>query len=82
MAKNCYQREHDAQNGKLQQGNYVSTSNQGDDQLFVMQHMENSMIGVSDNNVWYVDFVASNHMISHGEWFRDKGFEDTRICGN
>ncbi len=27
--------------------------------------------GVSDNNVWYVDFGASNHMTSHGEWFRD-----------
>jgi hypothetical protein len=37
MAKNYYQREHDAQNGKLQQGNYASTSNQGDEQLFVMQ---------------------------------------------
>jgi hypothetical protein len=22
MAKNCYQREHDARSGKLQQGNY------------------------------------------------------------
>ncbi len=38
----------------------------------MMQHMENSMIGgVLDNNVWYVDFGASNHMINHGEWFRD-----------
>ncbi len=72
MAKNCYQKEHDARNGKLQQGNYASTINQGDEQLFVMQHMANSMIrGVSDNNVWYVDFGASNHMISHGEWFKD-----------
>jgi hypothetical protein len=45
--------------------------NQGDEQLFVMQHMANSMIGgVLDNNVWYVDFGASNHMTSHGEWFR------------
>jgi hypothetical protein len=25
----------------LQQGNYASTSNQGDEQLFVMQHMAN-----------------------------------------
>jgi hypothetical protein len=34
--------------------------------------MENSMIGgVSDNNVWYVDFGASNHMTSHGKWFKD-----------
>jgi len=52
MANNYYQREHDARNGKLQQGNYASTNNQGDEQLFVMQHMANSMIGgVSDNNV-------------------------------
>jgi hypothetical protein len=34
--------------------------------------MANSMIGgVSDNDVWYVDSGASNHMTSHGEWFRD-----------
>ncbi len=72
MAKNCYQKEHDARNGKLQQRNYASTNNQGDEQLFVMQHMANSMIrGVLDNNVWYVDSGASNHMTSHGEWFRD-----------
>jgi hypothetical protein len=30
MAKNCYKTEHDARNGKLQQGNYASTSNQND----------------------------------------------------
>jgi hypothetical protein len=83
MAKNCYQREHDARNGKLQQGNYASTSNQGDEQLFVMQHMANSMIGgVSHNNVWYVDSGASNHMTSHGEWFRDTKDLNTRVCGN
>jgi len=31
MVKNCYQREHDARNGKLQQRNYASTNNQGDE---------------------------------------------------
>jgi hypothetical protein len=37
-----------------------------------MQHMANSMIGVvSDNNVWYVDSGSSNHMTSHGVWFRE-----------
>ncbi len=37
-----------------------------------MQHMANSMIGgVSNNNVWYVDSKASNHMTSHEKWFRD-----------
>jgi hypothetical protein len=36
-----------------------------------MQHMANSMIGgVLDNNVWYVDSGASNHMTSASEWFR------------
>ncbi len=72
MANNCYQREHGARNENLQQGNYASISNQGDEQLFMMQHMANSMIGgVLDNNVWYVDSRALKHMISHGEWFRD-----------
>jgi hypothetical protein len=34
--------------------------------------MANSIIGcVSDNNVSYVDSEASNHMTSHGKWFRD-----------
>jgi hypothetical protein len=52
MAKNCYQKEHDARNGKLQQDNYASINNQGDEHFFVMQHMANSMIGgVLDNNV-------------------------------
>ncbi len=56
---------------KLQQGNYASTSNQGDEQLFVMQHMANSMIGgVSDNNVWYVNSM----LFTHG-----KGAGDIRI---
>jgi hypothetical protein len=34
--------------------------------------MGNSMIrGVLNNNVWYVDSRVSNHMTSHGEWFKD-----------
>jgi hypothetical protein len=34
--------------------------------------MTNSMIGgVLDNNVKYVDSRASNHMTSHGDWFRN-----------
>jgi hypothetical protein len=37
-----------------------------------MQHVAISMIGgVLDNNVWSVYFGPSNHMTSHGEWFRD-----------
>jgi hypothetical protein len=38
----------------------------------MMKHMVDSMIGgVLDNNVWHVDSGVSNHMTSHGEWFRD-----------
>jgi hypothetical protein len=29
-----------------------------------------------------MDSGASNHMTSHGEWFKNKGFENTRVCGN
>ena len=38
-----------------------------------MQHMLNSMstdVSTCGENVWYVDSGASNHMISHGEWFK------------
>jgi len=56
--------------GLSQKGTICSC--EGDEQLFMMQHMENSMIGgILDDNVWYVDSRASNHMTSHGEWFRD-----------
>jgi hypothetical protein len=27
--------------------------------------------GVLDNNVWYVDSGALNHMTNHGEWLKD-----------
>jgi hypothetical protein len=46
----------------------------------MMQHMTNSIIrGVPKNNIWYVDFGASNHMISHGKWFRNT--RDLKILG-
>ncbi len=42
--------------------------------------MANSMIGgVLDNNVWYVDYGALNHMISHGKWLRD--IKDLKTLG-
>jgi len=42
--------------------------------------MANSMIGgVSNNNVSYVDSGTSNHMTSHGEWFRD--IKDLKTLG-
>ena len=72
----CYKKQNDIKNGKLQQSNYASSSknNEDSERLFVMQHVINS---VSDdvvkcgNDVWYVDSGASNHMTSHGEWFKD-----------
>ncbi|MCO5593801.1 hypothetical protein L7F22_047819 [Adiantum nelumboides] len=39
-----------------------------------MQHMMNTMFANAskcDNNVWYVDSGASNHMTNHGEWFKE-----------
>jgi len=72
MEKNYYQMEHDAWNKILQQGNYASINNQSDEQLFVMAHMANPMIGgVLNNNVWYVDCRTSNQITNHGEWFKE-----------
>jgi hypothetical protein len=57
---------------KIESYNKGIMHQQGDEQLLVMQYMPNSMIkDVSDNNVWYVDSITSNHMTSHGNWFRD-----------
>ena len=39
-----------------------------------MQHMLNNVsrnVSKCSENVWYVDLGASNHMTSHGEWFKD-----------
>ena len=38
-----------------------------------MQHLMNNMSvnASSSQNVWYVDSGASNHMTSHGEWFKE-----------
>ena len=63
-------------NGKLQQNNYASSSKPSEDneRLFVMQHMANTMatnVSKCHDNVWYVDSGASNHMTSHGEWFKE-----------
>lgn len=29
-----------------------------------------------NEDVWYVDLGASNHMTSQGEWFREMGYMD------
>ena len=76
MQADCYKKQNDMKNGRLQQNNYASSSksNEDNERLFVMQHMMNTMsTGVSQcrDNVWYVDSGASNHMTSHGEWFKD-----------
>ena len=38
---------------------------------FMMRHEANSMKKTTpkSDEVWYVDFGASNHMTSHKEWF-------------
>ena len=39
-----------------------------------MQHMMKTMstnVSKFVENVWYVDLGASNHMTSHGEWFKE-----------
>ena len=39
-----------------------------------MQHVINSMFAYVNSHkkdVWYVDLGASNHMTSHGEWFKE-----------
>ena len=28
-------------------------------------------VSICDDNVWYVDSRASNHMRGHGEWFKE-----------
>ena len=60
----------------MQQNNYASSSRNYEDneRLFVMQHVMNSMsadVASCKEDVWYVDSSASNHMTSHGEWFKE-----------
>ncbi|MCO5560206.1 hypothetical protein L7F22_013816 [Adiantum nelumboides] len=64
--------------GRRQQNNYAATNrNNNDDdqseQLFVMQDMVDAMNANvhAGDSVWYVDSSASNHMTSHGEWFKE-----------
>ena len=89
MAKDCYKKQNDIMNGKLQQGNYASSSRQGDDRnehLFMVQHMTNSVTSAKEsNNVWYVNSGASNHMTGHAEWIQAAkkmeklGFEKSEV---
>jgi hypothetical protein len=53
----------------MQQDNYTSTNNENNEQLFVKFHMANLITRnvLNINDVWYVDFKISNHMIRHGK---------------
>ena len=66
IAIQCYAKRDDIRSGKLQQGNYASSSRQNEDRkehLFVMQNMMNAVTEKeTQDDVWYVDSAASNHM--------------------
>ena len=66
--------------GRTKQGNrqrsYYTEGSGGSGKVgkwlaFVMRHEANSMKKTTPtlDEVWYVDFGASNHMTSHDEWF-------------
>ena len=61
----------DRRNGRPQQGNYASSSNNDNDgRFFVMQHMMSVVTqDASTKDVWYVNSGASNHMTYHQNWF-------------
>ena len=54
-------------------GMYAHNSDRGG--MFMMKHRANSMSAststsaLNPEDVWFVDFGASNHMTSHKEWF-------------
>ena len=84
MQADCYKKRNDMRNGKVQQNNYASSSRNYEDneRLFVMQHVMNSVsadVASCKEDVWYVDSGASNHMTSHGEWFKE--MKDPEIPG-
>ena len=60
----------------MQQSNYALSSKcvEDNEQLFVVQHVMNAMaenVSKCGDTMWYVDSGASNHMTSHGEWFKE-----------
>ena len=75
MSKECPKKRANKGKGKKQHNNYASSSRNNDDdyseQLFVMQHNAMTADVHANEDVWYVDSGASNHMTSHGEWFRE-----------
>ena len=72
-AKDCYKKQADIRSGKLQHGNYASSSHDDSEKLFAMQQKMHSatMQDHMRDDVWYVDSGASNHMTSRGNWFKE-----------
>ena len=69
----CYHnKSNDRTNGRLQQGNYASSSkNDNDGRLFVMQHMMGAIThDVGTKDVCYVDSGSLNHMVYHQNWLK------------
>ena len=64
-------------NGRVQQNNYASSSQNLEDneRLFVLQHHVMKYVAKNVSNcgdaMWYVDLGALNHMTRHGKWFKD-----------
>ena len=56
-------------------GMYTHNSDRGG--MFMMKHRANSMSAytstsaLNPEDVWFVDYGASDHMTSHKEWFRE-----------
>ena len=58
IKKNYYKRSNDLKNEMLQQGNYVLSSDDRKEQLFVMQHILSSVMrreARCSSDVWYID---------------------------
>ena len=69
-AKDCYKKQADIISGKLQHGNYASSSHDDRlEKLFAMQYKMHST--TMQDDVWYVDSGASNHMTNNGNWFKE-----------
>ena len=77
MSKEFPKKRDNKGKGKKQHSNYASSNRNNNDayseQLFVMRPMVNVMTNDvhASEDVWYVDFGASNHMTSCGEWFKN-----------
>ena len=69
----CYKRKNDEKKRK-ETTKYASIGENGEKEgAFVMQHETSPMTESSqrciEDNMWYVDCGASNHMTGHSNWF-------------